>query len=122
MLKKAKKIGLALMGISIIAIIFMAWPSSNDDNTGNITPASGTAEVTGFNYVGTANGFYTISDDVRTKVDRPYNTCVRSYPSTGIMSIPGETSNFGYFLSTGGVQNVEIKTLSAGETWHSYTC
>ena len=117
MLRSTKKIGLAMMGTSIIVIIFMAWP-----NTNATAPASGTAEVTKSHYVGTANGFYIIRDDVRTKVNRPYNTCVRAYPSTGIMVIPGETSNFIYFLSAGGDRKAEIKTLSEGEVWHDYTC
>ncbi len=85
--------------------------------------AAGTYEVTAQQFVGEANGLtFTIRDDVWSVFTWRDGYCVRQFGGVGLLEEGNDPKNTYKFLSPSGVQNVEVKLVGAGESWHGDVC
>lgn len=74
-------------------------------------------------YQGRADGrSYTLTGNTWLLFDWPYNHCVRYFPADGVLEESNMNRHTTRLLSRGGDRILEVRTLSAGETWKGYTC
>jgi hypothetical protein len=82
----------------------------------------GTVEVTATNYVGRANGSYTVRDDVWTVVEWPDGWCPKHIGGSGLLKKINDANNSYSVLSPSGTQEITFKTIRLGEVWKGVRC
>ena len=111
---------------SLCIMAFALWGTIADDAKelnpfAEKVPTVGTYEVTEYEYIGLANGTYTIRSNIWTVVEWPDNWCVMRLGGS-LITKEDDTNNRRWFLATDGTQETKIGTVPPGDTWHGTTC